>query len=401
MLMTTVSLLKLYAPIWVPLFFILMWFDLWISYKRREYIKEQGGILLEIRIPREILKSPLSMEIFMNVLHQTSVGSLVDVYYKGRVRPWFSLEIVSIDGHVHFYIWTPTKFKNVIEAQLYAQFPNIEVHETKDYALNVHHNPLKTSFGWIGQFALTKADAYPIKTYIEYGLDKDPKEEYKNDPIVPTLEFLGSLKKGEQAWIQILVQGHTKEGIKYGRLSLKPDWSVGVKKEIEEIVKKGTMKAADEKKTGFLNLSESQKDTIKAIERTLSKPAFDTMIRAAYIADKEALNKNNIGGLLGSFKQFGSNSLNGFKPGFNAGYDYPWQDFKGIRKKNNEIKLLEAYKRRSFFNLPFKNFHGKPFILTSEELATLWHFPSSIVAATPTLIRLPSKKGEAPSNLPM
>ncbi|MFZ2770137.1 MAG: hypothetical protein WAZ50_03370 [Minisyncoccia bacterium] len=372
-----------------------------MNYKRREYIKAQGGIVLEIKIPREILKSPVSMEIFMNTLHQTSVGSLVDVYYKGRLRPWFSLEIASIGGHVHFYIWTPPKFKTIIESQLYAQFPNIEVHETKDYALDVHHNPEKLSFGWIGQFALTKADAYPIRSYIEYGLDKDPEEEYKNDPIVPTLEFLGSLKKGEQAWIQILVQGHTKEGIKYGRLSLKPDWTAGVKKEIEEIVKKGTMKAADEKKISYLNLSEAQKDTIKAIERTLSKPAFDTMIRAAYIAEKDVFNANNIGGLLGSFKQFGSNSLNGFKPGFNAGYDYPWQDFKGIRKKRNEIKLLEAYKRRSFFNAPFKHFHGKPFILTSEELATIWHFPSSIVAATPTLVRLPSKKGEAPSNLPM
>ncbi|MFZ2049183.1 MAG: hypothetical protein WAV25_02735 [Minisyncoccia bacterium] len=401
MLMTSVSLLKLYAPIWVPLLFLLVWFDLWMNYKRREYIKAQGGIVLEIKIPREILKSPVSMEIFMNTLHQTSVGSLVDVYYKGRLRPWFSLEIASIGGHVHFYIWTPPKFKTIIESQLYAQFPNIEVHETKDYALDVHHNPEKLSFGWIGQFALTKADAYPIRSYIEYGLDKDPEEEYKNDPIVPTLEFLGSLKKGEQAWIQILVQGHTKEGIKYGRLSLKPDWTAGVKKEIEEIVKKGTMKAADEKKISYLNLSEAQKDTIKAIERTLSKPAFDTMIRAAYIAEKDVFNANNIGGLLGSFKQFGSNSLNGFKPGFNAGYDYPWQDFKGIRKKRNEIKLLEAYKRRSFFNAPFKHFHGKPFILTSEELATIWHFPSSIVAATPTLVRLPSKKGEAPSNLPM
>ncbi len=401
MLMTAVSLLEYYAPIWVPVFILLFWFDTWMNYKRREYIKEQGSTLLEIKIPNEILKSPLSMEIFMNTLHQTSVGSLIDVYFKGRVRSWFSLEIASIGGHVHFYIWTSPKFKNIIEAQLYAQFPNVEVHEAKDYTLDVHYNPEKISFGWIGQFALTKADAYPIKTYVEYGLDKDPKEEYKNDPIVPTLEFLGSLKKGEQAWIQILVQGHTKEGIKFGRLSLKPDWSDGVKKEINEILKKATLKTADEKKTSYLNLSESQNDTIKAIERTLAKPAFDTMIRAAYIAEKDVLNKNNIGGLLGSFKQFGSNNLNGFKPSFNASYDYPWQDFKGIRKRKNEINLLEAYKRRSFFNSPFKHFHGKPFILTSEELATIWHFPSSTVAATPTLARLPSKKGEAPSNLPM
>ena len=389
------------APVWLPLLFAFVWFDLWLTYKRREYIKSQGSMLLEVRIPREMLKSPVAMETFLGTLFQTGVGTLLDVYFKGRVRPWFSLELVSIDGAVHFFIWLHPKFKNIIESQLYAQFPNIEIHEVADYAMGVHHDTSKYSFGWMGQFAFTKADAYPIKTYIDYGLDKDPKEEYKNDPIVPLLEFLGSLKKGEQAWIQILIQGHTKEGIKYGRISTKPDWKSAAEKEIKEIVKKGIMKSEDDKKPSMIALTKAQQDVIAAIERTLSKPAFDSMIRAAYIAEKDVFNPNNIGGLLGSFRQFGSNTLNGFKPGWSTGYDYPWQDFRGKKKLHNEKQILEAYKRRSFFNIPFKNFHGQPFILTTEELATLWHFPSSLVAATPTLTRIPSKKAEAPSNLPI
>ena len=389
------------SPVWIPLLFLLSWFELWLTLKRREYIKSQGALLLEVRIPRELLKSPLAMEVFMGTLYQTGVGTLVDVYFKGRVRPWFSLELVSIDGEVHFFIWMHPKFKNIIESQLYAQFPNVEIHEVADYALGVNHDTSKYTFGWMGQFALTKPDAYPIKTYIDYGLDKDPKEEYKNDPIVPLLEFLGSLKKGEQAWIQILLQGHTKEGIKYGRVMTKPSWTTGVEKEIKEIVKKGTLKAEDDKKISIISLTKAQQDVIGAIERTASKPAFDTMIRAAYIAEKEVFNPNNIGGLLGSFRQFGSNSMNGFKPGWNTGYDYPWEDFRGKKKFRNERRILEAYKRRSFFNTPFKHFHGNPFILTTEELATLWHFPSSLVATTPTLTRIPSKKAEAPSNLPI
>jgi hypothetical protein len=140
---------------------------------------------------------------------------------------------------------------------------------------------------------------------------------------------------------------------------------------------------------------------VKAIERTTAKTAFDTMIRATYFAEKSAFDPTNIGGLLGSFGQFGSASLNSLRPDFNAAYKYPWQDFGGRKKAENEEKLLEAYKRRSFFHPPFKHFHGKPFILSTEELATLWHFPSGIVAATPTLTRIPSKKAEAPSNLPI
>jgi hypothetical protein len=44
---------------------------------------------------------------------------------------------------------------------------------------------------------------------------------------------------------------------------------------------------------------------------------------------------------------------------------------------------------------------GKPsFILNTEELATLYHFPGQ-VAATPSFKRISSTKAEAPTNLPI
>jgi hypothetical protein len=388
------------APIWVPFLILITWFDLWLLYKRKEFIKSQGSVLLEVRIPKQMTKSPLAMELFINTLYNPVVGTLLDAYLKGKVRPWYSLELVSIEGAVHFYIWTQAPNKNRVESQLYAQFPNIEIHEVEDYALKMHYNPKKYKFGWFGQFGLTKKDPYPIKTYVDYGLDKDPDEEFKIDPIVSTLEFLGSLKKGEQAWIQILIQAHTKEGLKYGRIFTKPDWKSAAEKEIKEIIKKGTLKTEDDKRESMLALTKSQQDVIGAIERSVGKNAYDTMIRATYIAENEIFNPANIGGLIGSIMHYNSNILNGFKISFGAGFEYPWQDFRGKKKIENEQKLLDAYKRRSFFNTPYRNFHGKPFIMTSEELATIYHFPGE-VAATPTLARLPSKKAEAPANLPI
>ena len=38
--------------------------------------------------------------------------------------------------------------------------------------------------------------------------------------------------------------------------------------------------------------------------------------------------------------------------------------------------------------------------MNGEELATLYHLPGA-VATTPTLTRIPSKKSEAPANLPV
>jgi hypothetical protein len=73
--------------------------------------------------------------------------------------------------------------------------------------------------------------------------------------------------------------------------------------------------------------------------------------------------------------------------------------FKGKKVKFLKASFLEAYKRRSLFNVPFKNFPEKPFILTAEEIATIFHLPGSYVT-TPTLQRVSSRKSEAPSNIP-
>src|SRR4051812_17284318 len=78
--------LYLLAPVWIPLMTIIIWYKLWMHFKQREWLKKQGEVLLEIKLPRDIFKSPQAMEFFLNTLYQSGVGSLLDVYLKGRVR---------------------------------------------------------------------------------------------------------------------------------------------------------------------------------------------------------------------------------------------------------------------------------------------------------------------------
>ena len=124
-------------------------------------------------------------------------------------------------------------------------------------------------------------------------------------------------------------------------------------------------------------------------------------MRAVYIAQKDAFNGAfGIGGVVGSLKQFSSEGFNGFKPNGKTWlqkFDYPWQDFMNIRKNRQSRLVLMAYKRRSYFYAPFSS---KRLVMNTEELATMYHFPGS-VSQTPTLERLPSKKAQAPSNLPI
>ncbi len=398
------NVLYVTTPVWAPIIFGITFFNLWLRYIRAEYIKKQGAVLLEIKLPRETVKSPLAMEIFFTSLYQTGTAAgYIDSFWRGKVRPWFSLELVSVEGKVKFFIWCHTKFRNLVEAQLYAQYPNIEIHEAEDYMAWFHHpDPVNWPM-WATYFKFMKPNIYPIKTYVDYGLDKlDTKEEYKVDPMTSILEYLGSMKKGEHVWIQIIIQAHRKLSLKNdGVLLGKEDWKEEVREEIEKIRKESIVEKPGSEFPGMPNPTKGQQNTIAALERSVSKWPFEACIRGIYIAHKDSFDPISITGLIGTFRQYSSNDdVNGFKLGWFTDFDYPWQDFRRLRRTQDEREMLEAIKQRSFFQAPFKNFHQSPIILNTEELATIYHFPGS-VAATPSFERIPSKRTEAPANLPI
>jgi len=389
------------APAWAPVFFGYLFFKNWMRYIRADFVNSTEMILLEIKIPKETMKSPLAMEIFFTSLYQTGSATFMELFWKGKVRPWFSLELVSLGGQVKFFIWAPKKFRNLIEAQIYAQYPNVEISLAEDYMAWAHADHVNLPM-WATYFKFTKESIYPIKTYVDYGLDKDPKEEFKIDPMTSVLEYLGSLRKGEQTWIQIIIQAHRKINFNNDAVLFKKgDWKEEVRHEIEKIRKESVIEKPGSEYPGMPNPTKGQQNTIAALERSVSKWPFEVAIRGLYIAQKEAFNPISITGLIGTFRQYSSNDdVNGFKLGWFTDFDYPWQDFRRIRRTQDEKEMLEAFKMRSFFQPPFKNFQQTPIIMNTEELATIYHFPGS-VAATPTFERIPSKRSQAPANLPI
>ena len=281
--------------------------------------------------------------------------------------------------------------KRVIETHLYSQYPDVEITEVDDYTEDIDFNPEKNNM-WGCYFIKTKDSHFPIRTYVDYGLDRDPKEELKIDPITPVLEFLGSLGPGEQVWIQILIRAHKKEIKKPGTLFEKVDWKHFAKEEIKKKMKrdKGDGETSDK-------LTKGERAVIEAIEKNVAKVAFDTGIRALYIADNEHYNKSSQTGIPGSMRQYGSDDLNSFKPDKSTSFDYPWQDFMDFRLNNKKRQLIKLYKKRGFFRPLYTKSH---FVLSAEELATIYHFPGQ-VSRTPTVSRINSKKADAPSNLPI
>lgn len=398
-------------PVVLPFLLIYVFWVVRFKWLTMEFINSKESCILEIKLPKEITKSPAAMEIFFSQLTPGGPGTFFDAYVVGKTRPWFSCELVSVEGEVKFYIWcSQSRFKNIIEAQLYAQYPNVEIYEVDDYTKKFTFDTEKYKFYTI-QLGLNKPDPYPIKTYIDFGLDKDQKDEYKIDPMTSVLEFLGSIKKGENIWLQILFQKHEDYDLKKGTLQKTKKLKKQIEEEIEKIRKDAIPKSEDENTFKFPNPTKGQNDRIAAIERSSSKVAFECMVRGVYVAEKDSFNSINVTNLRAVFKPYRSNSLNSFKISSSSGVSDSREDWavivpfmKGINEKKiayNKKHMFYAYKLRSFFQAPYKNFCNNPFVLTSEELATIFHFPSGMVSQTPTLKRVGSKKSEAPSNLPI
>jgi hypothetical protein len=403
----------------------------WVHYVQQDFISGIDFVLLEIIPPREVVRSPKAMELFFtNALYHFSYKGGREEYWQGAVWFWFSLEIVSIDGQVHFYIRTPTRVRSLIETQIYAQYPQAQVKAVEDYTLAV--DEISEHSGWNAwgcELALAKPEAFPIKTYVDYGLDKDPKEEFKVDPIAPIIEFFGSLQKGEQAWMQIVITPSKKTFRTKGTWFGKHNWIAESRIELEKFLSAYTRLHPGSRPDGGTAKEIRQPDFLKTVVSAMSekteKLGFDTGIRVMYVAKKEAYNLNNRRNIRLIWRQYAKPDCNEFTRVNSTQADAFNTSFFPLSEKQVYLladRMLHEYRERGFFHLPLRHiinnhtitglsqlvlkrfflpyFHPPIFVLNVEELATLWHFPGQILKV-PTLERIESKEASPPPNLPV
>lgn len=398
------------APIWLPVSALVGAQAVWIWYVRALYISGRDPRLLEIKLPREILKSPRAMEVALSNLHIGSgEASYIDRIWLGQVRPWFSFELASFGGDVHLYVWTWKNFQPIVEMALYAQYPEIELHEVEDYA-----SRFELDFGKYAiaptDYKLSKGkkdggDAIPLKTYIDFELDRDPKEEFKIEPLSQVFELLSSLRPNEQMWVQIIFRQTGKNDFNvFNPDDLAKKWREEASDAVKKILidsSKLLDKDKDANKSGFPRPTKQQTALMETIERNSSKLAFDVAGRGIYVCAKSGGSPRGpiIASMIGLWKPFTLSYLNNFGPVPTRGaalWEYPWQDFNDIRHRIQQRRYIDAYRRRSAFHSPWQNPYS---VMSSEVLATLFHFPSQTVQA-PGLNRIPATKAEPPANLP-
>ena len=388
------------TPLWLPWVLFFLSYQYWIAYVRSAFAVSQGRVTLRIKLPQEVLKSPQAMESVFSQIHMPAASdNPYNGWFEGKSSLTFSFELVSIGGEVRFYINVPRKkIKNAIEAQLYAQYPGIEiVEEVIDYTAEIPWNPEKYEYM---SFRMNKTEAqeFPIKTYIDLGLDKMPKEEEKVEPMAPMIEQLSTLQRHERLWIQILAKPHAKKSFKNGELKTTLTWEKKVREKIDEMLGR-----EPGKKTGPVEFEEQprltpgERDLVAAMERNAGKYAYETAIRWIYITETGKFNGDIIAPTLKSFTEYNMIGRNGLGLGWRTDFDFNYfQDPSGKRKLAMKKKELQAYKLREYLRETDKD---APKIFTTEELATIYHIPGRSVV-TPGLARITSTRSEAPVNLP-
>jgi len=86
--------------------------------------------MLEIIPPKDLEKGPQPMEaIFQGMSGVIETDNVFKRYLQGKFTDHFSLELAGLGGEVHYYIRTQTKYRNLVESQIYGQYPDAEIIE--------------------------------------------------------------------------------------------------------------------------------------------------------------------------------------------------------------------------------------------------------------------------------
>jgi len=155
-----------------------------------------------------------------------------------------------------------------------------------------------------------------------------------------------------------------------------------------------------------MKLTPGEREAIGEVERKISKPIFRCGIRVVYLGKKSVWFKPNFRLALNFFNNFSNPELNSLAPwGKTVArvHKSPFVWFNQLIPRLTYVKkrrVLRVFRGRDNYLTPLYKGDLCRFVLNAEELATLFHFPSAIVAPTPGLRRTEAKETVAPHNLP-
>jgi hypothetical protein len=355
--------------VWVPIVAVLA-FLTWRNRRRAEIVNNLESDLLILEIPKTNDKKELAAEQMFASLHGI-LRDKAELKDNNGIQEHLSFEFASVNGQIRFYVWVPRTLRSFVESQIYSQYPTVQIRDAEeDYVAHEREH----SVVYTTEVSLTDNEVLPIKSF----------QSFEVDPLAGITGTLAKLETtGEEIWVQILARPvaddwhktaeHWISNLRAGKggISIK---SVSWLPQMFEALWKppeGGDKASIAKE-----LSDRDKTRISEAEKKATKLGYEVKIRIAYLGESQVNARQQMQAIVGTFKQFNSTNLNGFKAS------------NGSFSKESLI----PYRQRAFGSTGY--------ILNIEELASVYHLPHTNVE-TPNIVWASSKTAEPPAKLPI
>lgn len=263
-----------------------------------------------------------------------------------------SFEIVSKEEGIGFYVVVPDDLVLAVEKQINAAYPQAEID-----IINPNEVWDRGKYTAVMDLKLAGASYYPIKTYEDMGTD--------------TLNYITSsmskLDKDEVITIQYIIRPASNKWRNAG----------------SQFINSVKAKNSSEKPTNI------DPAFLQGIEKKIAKPGFDTVIRVIAIAKDKVVAETHLNSIQSAFEQFTDVTYNRFKSG-------------GIRSSTrfvDEFIYRELHSIEWHIPILEKTIRRNTSLLTTAELATVFHFPNKDVQ-TPNIMWMGASKSPAPTEVP-
>lgn len=356
--------------VWLPIVLVLGYLT-WRNYRRAEIVQQnQEAHLLILEIPKTNDKKELAAEQMFASLHGI-LRDAEELKANGGFQEHLSFEFASVNGQIRFYVWVPHQLRTFVEGQIYSQYPTVQIREAdEDYVTHERDH----SIVYTTDITLTENDVLPIKTF----------QSFEVDPLAGITGTLAKLEStGDEMWVQILTRPIADDwhkstdkwikGVRAGKTSSASKYLGWLPDVLEALWKPPE---ANEKVTVAKELSDRDRTRISEAESKATKLGYQVKIRVAYLGESQEHARQQLQAIVGTFKQFNSTNLNGFKA---SGATFSKEG-------------LAPYRQRQF--------GSGGFILNIEELASVFHLPHTNVE-TPNIVWATSKTAEPPAKLPI
>lgn len=187
------TVLPIVLGIAVPIFLAALFVGVWVRYVRAQFMARQHAVIFELRVLPGAAASGVDItrvwETLSSALPALSRWRRV---VHGAMEPWWSFELVSVDGVVRAYVWARGDFATRTEAALRAWQRTFDVQQVHDPVMLFAADTGQCS-AWGCRF---RAD--------EMMRDLPRQREVTYAAGTRALQTLSSLRPGERALVQIL-----------------------------------------------------------------------------------------------------------------------------------------------------------------------------------------------------